>query len=160
MKQVVIYKNSLIKELSGSQIEFYPNVPESESIPMESGKVNLIKIPFSVKVLAGGKLDLDFKLSKILAENGVQLLGAYWDGKEVKAYFMPLEGMDVSISGDTPILIGTLVQVMSYRQVEAEILGGVVDLNQSGSAVVLETKEEEPRNEQAKKSKKRKKKNE
>jgi hypothetical protein len=49
---------------------------------------------------------------------------------------------------------------MSYRQVEAEILGGVVDLNQSGSAVVLETKEEEPRNEQAKKSKKRKKKNE
>lgn len=140
MKQVIIQKNPLIKELTGSQIEFYSPTTETNLV---GGKVNTVKIPFSVKVLSGGKLDLDFKISQKLAENGVNLLAAYWDGKEVSAILMPLEGMDVSVDQSVPLLVGTLVQVMTYRQVTDQVLGGSMDTEKSGSVIQLDVKPQE-----------------
>jgi hypothetical protein len=139
MKQVIIQKNPQIKETTGSQIEFYP----TGDTVLQGGKVNKIKIPFVAKILSGGKLDLDFKLSQKLAEHGVNLLGAYWNGKEVSAILMPLEGHDVEFGEDVPVLVGTLVQLVSYRQVSGQILGGTMDTEKSGAVLVLDVAPQE-----------------
>ena len=149
MKQVIIQKNPLIKELTGSQIEFYSPFEQTNLV---GKKVTILKIPFSVKVLSGGKLDLDFKISKKLAENGVSLLGAYWDGKEIQAMLMPVEDMEVTFNQDVPILIGTLVQVATYRQVSNQILGGDMDVEKSGAVIVLGVKPKEHKTTKAKKN--------
>jgi hypothetical protein len=138
MKQVIIQSNKLIKELAGSDIEIYAPTLDGEDIQMTCGKLFHLKIPFNVKVLSGGRLDLDFKLSHTLAKNGVSLIGAYWDQQEINAYFMPLEGIDVTIGANVPVLTGTLMQVVSYRQVELDLLDGVVDLNKSGDALSVD----------------------
>jgi hypothetical protein len=125
MNNVVITKNPSIKELSGSRIEFYhPPTPMSiQHIDLAGAKANRVVIPFSVNVVGGAELDLDFKLSEELAQVGVSLTGAYWNGEAVTAYLMPLDGTDVRVDIRTPLLIGTLVQVVNYRQVSEKITG-------------------------------------
>lgn len=148
MNNVVITKNPSIKELSGSRIEFYhpkpavPDVPGVEAmkfVTLAGGKANRLVIPFSVNVVSGAELDLDFKLSEELAQVGVSLTGAYWNGKEVTAYVMPLDGTDVRVDIRTPLLIGTLVQVVSYRQVSEKITGAK-SLGTANGVLQLEVK--------------------
>jgi hypothetical protein len=141
---IVLVKNPNIKELSGSRIEFFhPFSLAGKDVVLEGAKANKVIIPFSAKILAGGKLDLDFALSERLAAVAVNLLGAYWNGKEVTAYLMPLEGMDVHIPSDCPLVVGTLVQVTTYRQVEEGVAGAVVTGHDNG--VLQITKDETPK---------------
>lgn len=134
MKQILISKNKQIKALSGSQIEFtleeMSNINGSELLKLE--------IPFKAKIMSGGKLDLDFSLPEDLAAKGISLLGAYWDGKTVKIYLRAIEGSSINLFPGDKILIGTLVQVVSYRQVEDGLLEGVVNVDQSGKVLAIE----------------------
>jgi len=132
VNNVVITKNPLIKELSGSRIEFYHPRPSAsmsvdtlstQYVTLVGAKANRVVIPFAVNVVGGSLLDLDFKISEQLAAVGVNLTGAYWDGEQVTAYVMPLDGTDVQVDLSTPILVGTLVQVVNYRQVSDKLIG-------------------------------------
>ena len=156
MKQIIIKKNPLIKELTGSRVSFSSG---PEKVVMIGGKVFTMKIPFSVTVLSGGTMDMDFKVSRHLAENGVNLLGAYWENNhEIVACFMPLEDTEVHIDPMTPVLIGTLVQVVSFRQTDGELLGATLVTEKSGGAIVIEPKTEERKSDaQARKARKSKK---
>jgi hypothetical protein len=140
---IVLTKNPLIKELSGSRIEFFhpPSNDAKKPIVLVGGKANVVRIPFKVKVIAGGKLDLDFVLSEKLAAAAVSMLGAYWDGQEVVLYLMPLSGFDVHITEDVALAVGTLVQVTTYRQVEEGIAGALVKTGDHG-VMQVEKKEE------------------
>lgn len=126
MRQIIIAKNPLIKEMSGSRIKFfYPPITDGDNkdLILEGGKAKKVTIPFAVKIVSGGTLDLDFKISQDLASYAVSLLGAYWDGSKVTAYLMPLVDTEVHVPATIPILEGTLVQVTTYRQVSEKILG-------------------------------------
>lgn len=140
MRQIIIQENPLVKSISGSDFRFYPDIAADSEMSIYGGKVTKFKIPFRVKILSGGKIDLDFTLSEELAKEGVSLLGAYWDGVHVTAYVTCLNGFNVTVSSTMPILTGTLVQVVSYRQVSEQLLDGVVNLNESGSVVKVDDK--------------------
>jgi hypothetical protein len=124
VKQIIIAKNPSIKQLSGSRIKFFQvQNDDTKVLVLECGKPKRVTIPFSVKILSGGTLDLDFKISQDLAAAGVSLLGAYWNGEQVTAYLMPLQDTEVHVPSTIPILEGTLVQVTTYRQVEERVMG-------------------------------------
>jgi hypothetical protein len=158
VNNVVITKNPSIKELSGSRIEFYhprppasvvADVEASKYLMLAGAKANRIVIPFSVNVVGGAELDLDFKLSEELAQVGVSLTGAYWNGEAVTAYLMPLDGTDVRVDVRTPLLIGTLVQVVNYRQVSDKIIGAK-SLGTSNGVMQLEVKSDKKTRRKAK----------
>lgn len=135
MKQVLIQKNDQIKELSGSRIAFYHE--GVEDVRIDDRHVTKLTIPFKAKILSGGTLDLDFTLPEHVAELGISLLGAYWNGSEVTVYFRALENFARNLPVEKPMLIGTLVQVTTMKQIETEMLNGVVEVEQSGQAIVI-----------------------
>ena len=144
MKQVLIQKNDQIKELSGSRIEFYKRTDEEEKLPgvkyglsVDDREVTKVSIPFAAKILSGGTLDLDFTLSENAAAKGISLLGAYWDGKVVTAYLRAVMNLPQFIAENEPILVGTLVQVTTMKQIETDMLNGVVEVAKSGQAIVV-----------------------
>ena len=136
MRQIIIAKNPLVKSQSGSRIDFFHPPSPDENAPdyivLDGGKPKKITIPFSVRIIGGGTFDLDFKISKDLAAYAVNLLGAYWDGEKVTAYLMPLSETEVHVPLKVPILLGTLVEVATYRQVEDRIIGATVVSTESG----------------------------
>jgi len=145
MRQLLIAKNEQIKELSGSRIKFYHKNLEGRELRIDGQTVTKVTIPFSAKILSGGTLDLDFKVSEELAQAAVTLLGAYWDGKVVTAYFKALNDTVAVVPNDTALLNAVLVQVTTFRQIEEGILGGVMSVDQSGKAISLEKTEKSKR---------------
>lgn len=147
MKQILIQKNDQIRELSGSRIEFY-NKSETLSdgdsgyrgVSIDDRRVTKVTFPFSAKILSGGTLDLDFTLPEEVAAKGVSLLGAYWDGSQITAYFRALMDLPQFVRDIEPLLIGTLVQVTTMKQIETDMLNGVVNVEESGKALSITTK--------------------
>jgi len=147
---IVVGKNPLIKELSGSRIEFFapppsdptPGTVAAKEMILVGGKTSRIVIPFSVRVIAGGKLDLDFSVSEKLAAAGVNLIGAYWDGSKVTVYLMPLEGIDVHVPFSVALIVGTLVQVATYKQVQEGVVGAMVSGFSEEGVMILDKKSE------------------
>lgn len=144
MKQVLIQKNDQIKELSGSRIEFYRKVENADGeyidqpgLHVDDRDVTKVTFPFAARILSGGTLDLDFTLPEAVASKGVSLLGAYWDGKQVTAYLRSIMSLPQWIPEAAPVLIGTLVQVTTMKQIETEMLNGVVEVEASGQAIVI-----------------------
>lgn len=138
MKQILIAKNSQIKELAGSRIEFYLNKDQHVIVSDES--LVKIEIPFKAKIMSGGTLDLDFSVPQNLASRGVSLLGAYWDGKMITAYMRAMPLMAVGLNNEEPVLVGTLVQVVTYRQINDMMLNASVDAEKSGDVLVVSEK--------------------
>ena len=142
MKQILIQKNDQIKELSGSRIEFYHRTDladpsEAHGLNVDDREVTKVVFPFSAKILSGGTLDLDFALSEGVASKGVSLLGAYWDGKQVTAYLRSIMSLPQWIPDTQAVLVGTLVQVTTMKQIEAALLTGSIDTDKSGPAIVV-----------------------
>lgn len=129
MKQILVGTNPIFTKISGNSVELYPGIPAGQEVVFKGGKVTCLRVPFRVQVYTGGRFDLSFTVSKVLAENGISLLGAFQEDAEVVAYFSPVEGIDIVIDNGTPILVGTLIQLASYRQVDGTVTGSVVDLN-------------------------------
>lgn len=147
MRQVLIRKNDQIKEQSGSRISFYhktdnPESSEVAGLSVSDREVTKVTFPFAAKIVSGGTLDLDFSLPENVAAKGVSLLGAFWDGQKVTAYLRSIMNLPQFIKDDEPVLIGTLVQVTTMRQIEDAILGDKkLDADKSGNAlVILDTK--------------------
>jgi hypothetical protein len=147
MRQILIASNPQIKQLAGSQIEFLYQSNAGDPLVLEllGGKPTAVRIPFSAKIISGGTLDLDFKLPESIAERGIQLLGAYWDGKVVTAYLSALLDNPTIIPDGASILIGTLVQLATYRQISEGTLGSIVDLNAETLTVTTKPKQERKR---------------
>lgn len=139
MKQILIQKNSQIKEESGSRIRFFNKADDSEfSLEIDSDHVAKIMIPFKAKILSGGTLDLDFSLTEEMAAAGVTLLGAYWNGVHITAYYRALDGTSVKVPSTSAVLVGTLVAVTTFRQIEDGILGNVMNVRKSGEVIAIE----------------------
>jgi hypothetical protein len=112
MRLVVFEKNKAIKEDGGTEF----SLSLSNSVTLSDGKVTLLNFDFAIRPISGGNMDLDFKPSKMLAENGVLLLGAYKDANRITASFMALDG-DVSIEEGVPLLICLPTERVAFRQV-------------------------------------------
>ena len=141
MKQVLIQKNEQIRELSGSRLEFYKDLSVDDGEPgtsISDREVTKLKIPFKAKILSGGTLDIDFSLPEGVAAQGVTLLGAYWNGDYVTAYMRSIQDLNAYVKNEDPLLVGTLVQVTTMRQIESKMLGGVVNVEGSGSALKID----------------------
>jgi hypothetical protein len=119
MRQVLIEKNELINEISGSKIKFEVN--DIEILPFSIDKHGvMVRFPFSVKSLSGGKLDLDFSLPKDLVSKGVCLMGAYWENNEITAYLTSTLDK-VEVEKNDVFLIATLIEVVYFRQISKEV---------------------------------------
>jgi hypothetical protein len=140
MRQVLVAKNDSIREVSGSRIEFYPAKEQLSDgyFGVDELHVTKVSFPFRAKIVSGGRLDMDFTIPQKLAEAGVNLLGAYWDGEMVTAIYKAIGGTSISIEAGTPVLVGTLVEVVSMRQIEERVAGGVVNVDKSGQVVALD----------------------
>lgn len=120
MRQVLIEQNGLIKELSGSKIKFEVN--DIEIMPFTIGKTGaMVRFPFSVKSVSGGKLDLDFSIPESLASKGICLMGSYWENNEVTAYLLNTSDSDVEVLKNDVFLIATLIEVVYFRQIAKEV---------------------------------------
>ncbi len=153
MKQVLIRKNDQIREMSGSRISFYHKAERVEGdlidqpgLSISDTDVTKVVIPFQAKIVSGGTLDLDFSLPEAVASKGINLLGAYWDGQNVTAYLRSLQNLPQFINEEDPVLIGTLVQVTSMKQIEDEVLGGQVVSDKSGAVLDIKPDGKKRRN--------------
>jgi hypothetical protein len=151
MKQVLIRKNDQIKELSGSRISFYHKTDNPEpnahlGVSVSDRQITKLVFPFAAKIVSGGTLDIDFSLPENVASKGITLLGAYWDGTKVTAYLRSILDLPQWIPEEEPVLIGTLVQVTTMRQIEDALLGDYkLNEEKSGAALVLEKEEPKPK---------------
>ncbi len=151
MRQVLIRKNAQIRELSGSRITFRNKSENIEDGRFGDGdpgtaindeRVTKFVFPFEAKIMAGGTLDLDFSLPEPLAKAGISLLGAYWDGKQVTAYMRALSETSLFVKDTEDLLIGTLVQVTTMKQIEDAILG---DQRAESGGQALQIKDNKPK---------------
>lgn len=120
MRQVLIEQNGLIKELSGSKIEFEVNDIEIQPFSINKHGA-MVRFPFSVKSISGGKLDLDFSLPKSLVSKGIHLMGAYWENNEITAYLLNITENEVNVLKDDVFLVANLIEVVYFRQISKEV---------------------------------------
>jgi hypothetical protein len=136
VRQVLIKLNSQVKALSSDKFEFCLD-KSRHNLDFEPGKVTPAKFPFEIKVLSGGKIDLNFTLNAKLAEAGVMLLGAYRENNIVSATFMNLGDEILSIEDGYPVLEGQLMETVTYRQIEEGNIGDVQVVGSDGNALVV-----------------------
>lgn len=116
MRQVLINKNKKIKKLSDNQIVIMSS--DDTITEVKSNGVTLARFPFKFEVISGGNVDIKFELPKDMAKKGVILLGAFYEQGEVEAIFTTVSSQKISLENDTPVLVGTLIETVKYRQVE------------------------------------------
>lgn len=151
MRQILISKSDQIEELAGSQINFKHKADEDgQTLTIYADTLTRISIPFRAKIMAGGKLDLDFKLPEKLASMGVSLLGAYWDGQAVTAYMRSCFNVVVGLEVGETILVGTLVQLVTYRQIDESIMSGMVNSTDQGDVLMITPKPSKSRQRKSK----------
>jgi hypothetical protein len=137
MKQILIKKNPDIKEIAGSNINIYN---KNEKVVIDGTALIYIRIPLKIEVLNGGKFELNIRLHKNLIQKGVFLIGAYYENDEVTALFTTFDGHKVIIEPNEPILIGTLIEPIVYRQIDDEVVGGFTVVKSQDSTLKLEEK--------------------
>jgi hypothetical protein len=133
MRLVVFEKSKAIKEDGGTEF----TLSQSNPVTMSDGKVTLLTFDFAIKPISGGNMDLDFKPSRMLAENGVILLGAYKDASRITASFMALDG-EVSIEEGVPLLVCLPTERVAFRQVRpledaAQVMAEVIEESNKNS---------------------------
>jgi len=137
MKQILIKKNPDIKEIAGSNITIYN---KNEQVIIEGNKLVYVRIPLKLEVLNGGKFELNLKLHKNMLQKGIFLIGAYYENDEVTALFTTFDGHKAIIEPNEPILIGTLIEPMVYRQIDDEVVGGFTIVKTQDATLKLEEK--------------------
>jgi hypothetical protein len=137
MKQILIKKNPDIKEIASSNINIYN---KNETVIIDGTQFVYIRVPLKIEVLNGGKFELDIKLHKNLIQKGVFLIGAYYENDEVTALFTTFDGHKVIIEPNEPILVGTLIEPIVYRQIDDEVAGGFTIVKTQDSTLRLEEK--------------------
>jgi hypothetical protein len=137
MKQILIKKNPDIKEIAGSNVNI---CNKNEKVVIDGIALIYIRIPLKIEVLNGGKFELNIRLHKNLIQKGVFLIGAYYENDEVTALFTTFDGHKVIIEPNEPILIGTLIEPIVYRQIDDEVVGGFTVVKSQDSTLKLEEK--------------------
>jgi hypothetical protein len=116
MRQVLIQKNESISDLANDRVVL---LSDERTLPEIKGSgVTLVRFPLKMSVIAGGSINIKFELSKQLAKNGAMLLGAFYEEGEVEAIFMSSSGSALQLKNKTPVLVGTLVETVRYRQID------------------------------------------
>ncbi len=140
MRQVLISSNALIKELSGDKIVVLSDHKLFSSVGDSS--VTTVRFPLEINVLTGGDVNIKFELSKELALAGVILLGAYHEGGVVEAAFIKAStGTTLTFPDTTPVLVGTLIETVRYRQIDSAVIGDLTIVRPSNGAKSLQIKE-------------------
>ena len=145
MRQILIAKNPQIKELSSHRVTL---VAGKDSLKLIRGTgLTLTRIPLTFDVLTGGHVTFKFDLPLLLFKKGVLLAGAYWDGNEVEVAFMSSTGADVEITEGLPILVGTLIETVRFRQIDSTVLGNLTIVKTEGNkALKIEKKKKGKKN--------------
>lgn len=153
MKQILIGKNNLINNVAGTSFHLLLSKDILPNLSLQPKEHTVLKIPLNLEVLSGGEdWSLIFKLSMVLAENGVILLSAEKAKDHVKAVLLNSSDTELYLEEGLPLLEATMVQLVSFRQIE---VSGV----RSNGVVVLDSKQEERKQDvQAKNARKKKKK--
>lgn len=130
MKQVLIAKNPLLKNLGGDRIELtVGDVLEAPEIMNPDGMI-ICKSKLNLKLLSSDSIHIKFDISSEMLYLGLFLLGASVEGGELTCALKNLGNAPINFdNSDKVLLIGTLLEKVGYRQIEDEMRGGVVNLD-------------------------------
>jgi hypothetical protein len=129
MKQILIEKTDTIKDLYGTNITLLAQ----EDSTFEAMNPTTLRLDLKIKPISGkGTFDINFKQADGLAQAGVALLGVSREADgTVVASFMKIGATAFVVTEGQPLLVGTLFEPVSYRQIEMEVAGGTVNVVKS-----------------------------
>jgi hypothetical protein len=130
MKQVLIAKNPLLKNLGGDRIELNARDVVGDPTKMNPNEMLICKSKLNFKLLSGDDIHIKFDISPEMLYLGLFLLGATVEKGELTCALKNLSENEIVFDDSEKILlIGTLLEKVSYRQIEDELKGGVVNLD-------------------------------
>lgn len=160
MKQILVKKTDSVKPIAGTSFPLLLTKEVLPNLTVPAKALIRLNIPLDFQVLSGGNdWTFNFKISSILAENGIVLLSAEKKENFAVALIMNLSDVELFLEEGLPIIEVSLVQSVSFRQIDqTESPNGVIAVFSQDGVAVVNKKTEERKGEVQKRNARKKKK--
>jgi hypothetical protein len=138
MRQILIAKNETISTTVGDEVVLLSDLTRDSVL--STAFISFFDLPLKLDLLSGGKVKLIFTLHRDLAFKEIYLLGAYLDNDVVRAAFKNLSDVDLYLAPGTPLLTATLIETVSYRQIDLDVRGNMTIKKDGGKSIKVEPK--------------------